>query len=93
MYLHFGQNSGKSSSTVCDRICVRVLPPRLGQQSQSVFTFAVSDTFITSAYSLMSVRKIPSRSNVPAAKPGISLMDLQILMLMPVRICPISPSE
>lgn len=27
------------------------------------------------------------------AKPGISLRDLQMLMLMPVRICPISGSE
>lgn len=36
MYLHFGQNRGKSSNTVCDRTCVLVLPPHLGQQSQSV---------------------------------------------------------
>ena len=34
-----------------------------------------------------------SRSNVPSANPGISLRDLQMLMLMPVRICPISGSE
>lgn len=32
-----GQNRGKSSNTVCRRICIRVLPPHLGQQSQSFF--------------------------------------------------------
>lgn len=32
-----GQNRGKSSNTVCGRICIRVLPPHLGQQSQSFF--------------------------------------------------------
>ena len=40
VYLHFGQNRGKSSSTVCGRICVLVLPPHLGQQSQRNFWFS-----------------------------------------------------
>jgi len=35
VYLHLGQNRGKSSSTVCGRTCVLVLPPHLGQRSQS----------------------------------------------------------
>lgn len=37
-----------------------------------------------------SVRKAASRSKVPAAKPGTSLMALQMLILKPVRICPTS---
>ena len=41
-YLHFGQNRGNSSNTVRGRICVLVLPPHLGQQSQSDFGFSVS---------------------------------------------------
>ena len=39
--MHFGQNRGKSSNTVCGRICVLVLPPHLGQRSQSTFDFSV----------------------------------------------------
>ena len=93
MYLHFGQNSGKSSSTVCGRICVRVLPPHFGQQSQFVFTDVFSVIACTSVYFPISARNAASRSKLPSAKPGSSLMDLQMLMLTPVRICPISWSE
>ena len=37
--MHLGQNSGKSSSTVCSRIIVRVLLPHFGHRIQSVFAF------------------------------------------------------
>lgn len=47
VYLHFGQNRGKSSSTVCERICVLVLPPHLGQQSQSDFVCGFSVIYTT----------------------------------------------
>ena len=47
-------------------------------QDGSVDTASVSE--------LSSARKAASRSKVPAAKPGISLMDLQMLMLKPVKI-------
>ena len=42
VYLHFGQKRGKSSNTVCGRICVLVLLPHLGQQSQPALTFSFS---------------------------------------------------
>lgn len=41
VYLHFGQNRGNSSNTVRGNICVLVLPPHLGQQSQSDFALMV----------------------------------------------------
>ena len=50
MYLHFGQKRGKSSNTVCGRICVLVLPPHLGQRSQSIFDFSCSTIFITYSF-------------------------------------------
>ena len=90
MYLHFGQNRGKSSNTVCGRICVRVFPPQRGQQSQFVFPDVFSVITCTSVYFPISARNAASRSKLPLAKPGISLMDLQMLMLTPVSICPIS---
>ena len=34
--LHFGQNSGKFSSTVSDRILIRVLLPQTGDSTQSI---------------------------------------------------------
>ena len=42
MYLHLGQKRGKSSRTVCGRICVLVFPPHLGQRSQSSFDAMLS---------------------------------------------------
>ena len=47
VYLHFGQNRGKSSNTVCASICVRVFPPHLGQISHSDCSFFLSDRFMT----------------------------------------------
>ena len=46
-FLHFGQNRGKSSNTVRGRICVLVLPPHFGQQSQSDFDCRVSAIYTT----------------------------------------------
>ena len=45
-YLHFGQNRGKYSSTVCARSCVLVLPPHFGQQSQTAFVFVLSSRYL-----------------------------------------------
>ena len=42
VYLHFGQNRGNSSNTVRGRICVLVLPPHFGQQSQPILVSALS---------------------------------------------------
>ena len=74
-----------SASLFCRRI--------LGSKASQFWCLRCPPSEITSVYLEISARNSASRSKVPAAKPGISLMDLQMLMLKPVRICPISRSE
>ena len=72
VYLHFGQNKGKSSSTVCGRICVLVLQPQLGQQSQSILALPLSGT----SNHLSSFRNQRSESGAAVKSAGGKAGDL-----------------
>ena len=56
-----GQNSGKSSSTVRGRTCVRVLPPQRGQRNQSA-----SETLVKN---LLKITKLDAGTIVPEKNP------------------------